>query len=1162
MKNRKWYLLGIAVLAVCAICVGLILHFSGNETPDPTEPEKNIPVLELSKAQVEGMVRTAIELPAVTATDVEDGDLTGNVKLKILFVDDGKYVLPTVNANQGVSATEHPSYTPTKVGTYEITYFVEDSDGNTGFASVVMTVTANDTDDRGTNLAGKDQMANWIVADEKQNSVFNEFGEIVIAGKYGQNYTGAVYTGKKIQNGDTVAFAFQANPLTEVMFYNVSFLLTPSCDADAPTAEEGTWPKYFNMRIGEHVTTFAVTDNNLNFDLLPQINLSLCDGKEHTIALNITADAEKIVTKIWIDADTSGTPSSTGTVYKKDVQKKYGEDTAHLKIFDESISGWLSFGAYCTGADTSNDGMTLKSVAINNSNSVESPELTVGTFDKMFLDKAYSLPTVTAKDAGDYSDITDLVKIYLKAPNGSFEEMDGNSFTPTQVGKYTIRYVVTDRSGNQTYAEYVISCAKGESAEQPTITFAPNVQDSYTIGLGESFTIPTPEKVVDSFGEDIMKNLTVALVGREKETLSAGESIVLRAVGVNTLRYTVEDYNGNVTVKDITLVVTGGKTGNLFAYSDLWYHNVGATLKNESMTVRSGGATFAYGGQKIYDEKVSMLLNLDVMGSGGNDGTNILLIGIRGGKGLHKVPKTEANPGGSDDFSWPDGLALLIHKEYGVILKGEGYNSSDYAVAILPDGTVYDTFNGKDVELSFQATDVYEGDTLKGIRFQLWINGEKVSWSGSYVDENGDVFLSARVVNVNEQLTQAGWLSFYFNEVDTVNSEQSIVKSLTIDGTRPVELTVSADKEENQKFEIGKSYTLPKLTVFAGDEDVSATVKKYIWIEGQPYPDLTGAGYTKETLVPDATHIKGFTVVYAYEGKEIKQISVRNATPATVKLAQSSYTAELGKDFTLPSYTASIGSVDVTKDVVVKIQIGISEQVVTGTVYRPTVSGNFTLNYYLYGELVKSQPVTVKASQATGENLASKGYVTPGKAWVYLPEQMYNSQVSLTFTLDGTFTGGNWVDFALRGNEQTPDAWFSWSKGLLVRIVNDATWGTYIKVGYGSENGWFTVSFGESEMKLTDVDWTKEHTLAYSIYDVYDGKTFVGIRIDVSFDGETVKFKDLNNAGFASTSDGSYIMIPASFLETAPAEHFTSSYLFAWGNGVTVNVKEAYLKEK
>ena len=1132
-------------------------------TPQPTEPTVPVdgaPTLNVSATTVEGAVRTEITLPTVTATDAEDGDLTASVRMKILFETDSVYVLPKVNATVGVAASEYPTYTPSKVGSYKITYFVKDSAGQETHVEVKLLVSANTEDELGQNLAGKNTMENWIVCDANQNSVINEYGEIVIVGKPGQNYTGAVYQGQKIQNGDTVAFSFVAQPRSEIMFYNVSFLMTPSYNQSKPGVDEGTWPKYFNMRIGDAVETFVVTDNNVNLDLFPSIGLNLLDGKEHTIAIKIDVDDEKVTAKLWIDADTSAAPSQTNTVYRSAVEAKYGADSANLKLFNKNISGWLSFGAFVTGPDTSNDGMVLKSLSINGSNAILTPELKVGTFDKMLLGQEYTLPTVTARDANDYSDISSLVKIYVKAPDGEFTELKTGTFTPEVAGKYTFRYIAIDRSGNQGYAEYVVNCSKGESEGGPVITFADDVKDLYTVQVNGTLRVPVPTSVKDSFGDDLSSQLRISLIGREKATMAPGEAYTFHAAGLNTLRYEVEDYNGNVTQRDITILVEGIASGNIFEQKDSWYTTSGASLSNGIMTVSSGGTTFTYAGQKVYDEKISMRLNLDVMGASGNDGTGILLINIRGGKGLNKLPQSGLYPDGSNDFAWPEGMTLLISNLYGVILKGSGYNSSDYAVAQLPAGNVYDTFNGKDVDLSFQATDVYdENGNFKGIRFQLWLDGERINWAGGAADENGDIFLTSRVVRINENLTQAGWLSFFFNEADTVNGEKTVIKALTIDGTKPLQMVVTMDKEEDQLFTMGQEYTLPVMKLVNDGVDVSDQVRKFIWIEGTQKPDLTGEGYTALTIATDNRHSKGFTVIYVYEGKEIRSIPVSCISIVNVSLTldKESYTAVFGEDFTLPVYTALEVGEDVTDRVVVMLQTSFGEVDVTGqTVYRPTGTEAFKLKYYLDGDLLKVQVVEVTIPT---KNITAEGHVTDGGAWVYTAEQIYNSVVTLKFKLNSPMESQNFIDFALRGNSQNPDDLFHYQNGLVLRFEKNATWGTFIKIGYGGDDGWFDAAYGESIRKFDSIDWTQEHTITYTVQDIYNGDTFVGIRIDVAFDGEAITFKDMNYAGYISTSDGTYLLIPASYLKTAPADRFTPSYLFAWSHGNKVVVTEAHL---
>lgn len=195
--------------------------------------------------------------------------------------------------------------------------------------------------------------------------------------------------------------------------------------------------------------------------------------------------------------------------------------------------------------------------------------------------------------------------------------------------------------------------------------------------------------------------------------------------------------------------------------------------------------------------------------------------------------------------------------------------------------------------------------------------------------------------------------------------------------------------------------------------------------------------------------------------------------------------------------------------------------------------------------------MSMMASAAEATNVLDGGHTTGGGAWANTNVKVYNSKVTMTFNVASQLEGGNWIDFALRGNEQDPGAWFSYSNGLVLRIYADPTWGTYMKVGYGGGDVWFDAAYGESALKYTDVDWTQDHTISYSIYDVYENGTFTGVRVDVALDGQAVAFTG------TSGGDGSYVWIPAATIEAAPAEHFVDSYLFVWGNGKTVTVKAA-----
>lgn len=155
--NKRIKMLLLALICVVFVCAALVA--CTKETPPE---EAAAPSLTVSSQTVTGKVRTEITLPTATAQDEKDGDLTSAIRIKIMFRDDDIYVLPTSNVNEGVALSEYPSYTPSKVGTYEITYFVTNAASKQATETVTMTVTENTDDVLGQNLIGKDQLENWI----------------------------------------------------------------------------------------------------------------------------------------------------------------------------------------------------------------------------------------------------------------------------------------------------------------------------------------------------------------------------------------------------------------------------------------------------------------------------------------------------------------------------------------------------------------------------------------------------------------------------------------------------------------------------------------------------------------------------------------------------------------------------------------------------------------------------------------------------------------------------------------------------------------------------------------------------------------------------------------------------------------------------------------
>lgn len=1142
MKAFKKYLLIIltgALMVLAAACGG-------------TQPELSTtpPELTVTKTSVSGKVRESVALPDATAKDYLERDISEDIRIKIYFKEDEEFVLPQKNAALGVLLSQNKSFKPTKCGEYVVTYFVADEKDKEAEKDVTLTVSENPDDELGQNLASVNNTGNWLYGEDTQNSVLNDFGEITIAGVNDGSaalYGGASYKGQKIQNGDAVTVEFVAQPTKNVWFYDFAYLLTPSADADAPVAGEATWPKYFHIRILKNQVQPYLYTLSKNYTLCDFVSASLLDGAQHSLSLKIDADADKVDVSMWIDKAVTASPSAMNTIYKKDVIA-HTDDPDALKVFDPEIKGWLSFGANITGSNLSKDGLVIKGVTVNGAADLKAPSVEVAPMERMLINTAVTLPAYTARDENDYSSLTSAVKLAIKSPNGQFEDYTDTTFTPAEAGEYIFRYTVTDRRGNLGYQDVRVFCSKGESTAAPVIDFGGDIEQSITVKLNEATSIPMPVSVTDCFGDDVSSRLTVELVGREKVDLKDATEVTFRAAGTNILRYRALDFNDVETVVDVTVNVTGGATGNLLEDDDDWYF-YRSTYDEEADTLRidQGGAQVVYGGQKIYDEKVSILWNYDVATlAGGADGTNILLINLRAGKSEETV-KTNNNPDGGTSWGWPEGLSIAISRHYGILVKLGGWDAPTIATSAKQPDALYDLFHGKDTVLSFKATDnVNAKGEVESVRVEVWVDDEKIPFNGSFIDpQTGDVLLTSRYLRANPSVLEAGWLNFYFNDVETKAAEEgaplerTVIKSITIDGSKAAQKIVTIDKEENQSFTMGEEYTLPVVTVTVGGEDKSNEVTKYIAVLGEE-PNYE-TPYAATTITPDLEYIRGFKVYYVFDGKVVKTVTVANSSEIELTLSTEEITgAKANTAFTVPTVTAaSIGSVDLAaNEFTVKYKIGVFEYETTaGATVKAMSDETIVIGYYFYGRLVKTVNVAVAPDVAPNRDFSEWAIPTGGgTAPNWKSQKIYNNKLYLRFSLNKELAAGDMYEFTLRGGETSTGAWMNYPKGLNLRLTKDDEGKVKFLVHSDPGNSnWTTNVYGESVNSYENLNWSvgKRHNLAYSVYDKYDGNTFLGVAIEVWLDGVKVEFA----AGKDGTIDtDGCVLIPAETVLANPKD--------------------------
>ena len=143
--------------------------------------------------------------------------------------------------------------------------------------------------------------------------------------------------------------------------------------------------------------------------------------------------------------------------------------------------------------------------------------------------------------------------------NGVMTEVRNKSFTPMQVGEYTVKYKVTDFVGQVAETSYTVSI---ESNDKPIFLNEP-VFEKYYIA-GKAYTLPKVQAYDFESGTEIETEVYVNDTGTERRVLSAYIP-QLNNTGIATVRYYVKTENGeNMTdYYSIKIVETFEPSGKL-----------------------------------------------------------------------------------------------------------------------------------------------------------------------------------------------------------------------------------------------------------------------------------------------------------------------------------------------------------------------------------------------------------------------------------------------------------------------------------------------------------------------------------------------------------------------------------------------------------------------
>lgn len=1014
-------------------------------TGSESASEDKAPVLRMNAPAMAVPCGKPAELPEATATDEEDGDLTERICVEVTDTATGERVYPAANAEEDILLKD-AEWIPADAGVYTVTYFVSDSSGNIAEGSFEAEAL-----NAGQNaIAAK---ADWLT----RNAAFDDDGWLEI-GKPAEGETinelpGTTYSGRRIGAGDVVTFTFNSAYLDGgVSSWYMAFGLTPGyrteepsilSDTGAPCILEIQQNKLY-IRNGTAVTEFTDT---------------LLDGEDHTLSAKFEVTESRVVYSLWIDIDSSQTPSGSMILYKDAL------DSAGTS-YDENLFDAEAFGGYFTllgrrnNTSSAEDSMTVKAFTVNGEAQIEKPIIRVDDpAYAWYLDQEAEFPVATARDGTFGTDLSDKVEVILIDAEGNAETVDG-PYRFEKTGLYTLKYRVADDYGNISVKTFVISCAPEQTEEPPVLTLEGYEDGDILEGKAmQTFVLPAVSECKDANGEDISSRLSVSVEGPVSVS-GAAESFVPYAAGTYKIVYSVDDYTGKNTTVTLTLEVAAaeGTDGNqALKNGDAFVLNQTASLTSDGIAL-SGDGSFVYTGQMIYEEKVSLLLDWTIASShdssalgGVWDGAFLTMINMRGGSSLGGIPASADG--------WPNGFIILIDPYDNLTIQPAGHQTG--ILARLNFENLRDRFYGKDVLLEFQITDILQEDGSPDYyRIQLWLDGvrvgsEELPWSWTtQSDSEGNFVIRSRQASAYPNLTKAGWLKVTTYCGDDQTGRKNIVKWLSVDGEY-IQTKVNVSGEQTE-VSVTETYTLPEVELLFDGRPMPLTRTLYIGDSA----DGRVLGENETELEITSAYLAGFRIEYSYDGV------VYHTTAVTVSAAVENVVWSASTEG-ISTQTANAYSLPTVTSAEI-----LGEKVEDGFVYRVAYASGYTTEEFSAAELARYSPIlpvnyeviAYNLGQEIGRyavnnvsgvgDLAGEAFTDGDKFKIfYTGELLWENTVTMNITITGAF---DVLFLPVRGsveyieNGSTADTWLSGicfrfygSEIQLLRDIDKTSYATY-----------------------------------------------------------------------------------------------------------------------
>ena len=677
------------------------------------------------KTGITGVKATdTIRLPGAKGIEeADDYDVSDRIQTRIFLASDTELTSPVKNFTGGASASFRLIE-----GDYTVQLTLSDAAGNASTPiSYPLKVEAPDLSknlilDPGNVMLGFDARYNATLQQL-------EVGRTSYGSQADDCASAAVGVSKLWD--EYVAITLNIDPFAEGgdTILDIGFVGSKNRNLCYPDGSEGSWAPYLILRISESGTfeLRGTTSGSGSESLVTQAyEGSLKDGKDHTLYIKhwFNVDSETpansyIRTQIFIDTlPTQDTASLDGLHY---AEYRLNRGTSNTRgelesgLFDELVNeangaGWLTFGAATMAKDSNgqyyDDIMRIKGVAVYSAEETEfgvdivRPELTKGTGDmptSAFVNEKVTIPEYTNTEGltVNYSVYNFDRETYTI---GEQITVSGREFTPAESGYYYIVVSATDAAGNKGYVTSLVRCTVHDT-EDPEITVATG---TLNVEVGEAFDIPVAT-VNDNVDGDISDQVVIGVDGPYYASSISGEQTSIPTEGEHELVYTVSDFAGNTAEARVKVVVSGN---GFDANKNLLEEHKDYTAEDGLQV--APGAMYEYIDKYVYDQKVSILLNVDYAE---NTSNQLLQINLRG-----------SYMDGNKD--WPSGIVMRFGATADISLL-----KHDSQIV----GSTSNTFNtsywrGEDVLLQYQVKNIKLG-TEDYVVFQVWLNGEEIQYT-------------------------------------------------------------------------------------------------------------------------------------------------------------------------------------------------------------------------------------------------------------------------------------------------------------------------------------------------------------------------------------------------------------------------------------------------